>query len=74
MCGLPFARPLSSFVRYTAHSHTDRALPGHLAQNRGREPHHICDSWFSRPLPHLAGLFCIRMTAYNSQLSNAQVA
>ena len=24
MCGLPFARPLSSFVRYTAHSHTAR--------------------------------------------------
>nr|DAU90318.1 MAG TPA: hypothetical protein [Bacteriophage sp.] len=41
MCGLPFARPLSSFVRYTAHSHTDRALPGHLAQNRGREPHRL---------------------------------
>lgn len=24
MCGLPFARPLSSFVRYTAHAHTAR--------------------------------------------------
>ena len=32
------------------------------------------DTRFSRPFPHLAGLFCIRMTAYNSQLSNAQVA
>lgn len=38
MCGLPFARPLSSFVRYTAHSHTDRSRPSHLARVEGLDP------------------------------------
>ena len=38
MCGLPFARPLSSFVRYTAHSHTDRLRPCPLVLHIGLAP------------------------------------
>nr|DAK10051.1 MAG TPA: hypothetical protein [Caudoviricetes sp.] len=38
MCGLPFARPLSSFVRDTAPAHTDRLRPCPLVLHIGLAP------------------------------------